>query len=108
MFYSLLKTIANMYFSFQGIHDVLALIMCIMGSIANVFNMVILTRKEMINATNTILTGLAVADFLLLVEYIFYTASLLIGPQSFNTFSYALFILCHAHYTQVSRCFSIN
>ena len=86
----------------QAIHGYLALSICIMGSITNIVSMVILTRKEMINSTNTILTGLALVDFLILMEYSSFAYTYIVGKESFLLYySHAAYIMFHAHFTQV-------
>jgi hypothetical protein len=54
---------------FSG-HGYLASIICVLGIIANGVNIIVLTRKNMISATNTILTALAVADGLTMMAYL--------------------------------------
>lgn len=47
---------------------------CIFGTIANILNIMVLTRKEMAKAPiNNILKWLAVADMFVMLEYIPYT-----------------------------------
>ncbi|XP_064109529.1 G-protein coupled receptor dmsr-1-like [Macrobrachium nipponense] len=94
--------------SYKEIHGYLAVVICVLGSITNVLNMIILTRREMINSTNTILTGLAVADFMLLVEYSSYAASYIRGQEEmFDSYYHSVFILFHAHFTQVTHTIAI-
>ena len=53
------------------IHGQLAMAVCIVGSLFNVANILVLTHKDMkLNPINMILTGIAVADCLVMVEYI--------------------------------------
>ncbi|XP_042243093.1 G-protein coupled receptor dmsr-1-like [Homarus americanus] len=93
---------------YKEVHGYLALMICLVGAFTNVLNMIILTRREMINSTNTILTGLAVADFLLLMEYSFYATSYIKGQESmFDSYFHSVFILFHAHYTQVTHTIAI-
>ncbi|XP_071533024.1 G-protein coupled receptor dmsr-1-like [Panulirus ornatus] len=93
---------------YKEVHGYLALMICLVGAFTNVLNIIILTRREMINSTNTILTGLAVADFLLLVEYTVYASSYIKGQESlFDSYYHSVFILFHAHYTQVTHTIAI-
>ena len=55
---------------YRQYHGYLATVVCILGIIANLLNIVVLTRKNMISATNCILTGLAVSDGLTMVAYL--------------------------------------
>ena len=60
--------------SYTPIHGHLALIVCLLGTVFNMVNIVVLTHKDMrSNPINLILTGIAVADCLLMVEYIPFT-----------------------------------
>ncbi|XP_018017295.1 G-protein coupled receptor dmsr-1 [Hyalella azteca] len=94
--------------SYGAIHGYLALCICIIGSITNLLNVIILTRKEMINSTNTILTGLAVVDLMILVEYIGFAYSYVRGKENFvHSYSHAAYVLFHAHFTQIAHTISI-
>jgi len=55
---------------YQQYHGYLASIVCVLGIIANALNIVVLTRRNMISATNCILTGLAVSDGLTMAAYL--------------------------------------
>lgn len=96
-------TLWPLFILFKDIHGYLALCICIVGSLTNILNVVILTRKEMINSTNTILMGLAIVDFLLLVEYIGFAYSYVMGKENFlHYYSHAIYVLFHANFTQVT------
>ena len=57
--------------AYRAVHGYLAVIICILGIIANILNIVVLTRtKEMRTPTNLILTGLAVSDGLTMAAYL--------------------------------------
>lgn len=92
------------------IHGWASILVCVFGSIANSLNIAVLTRKEMISPTNAILTGLAVADLLVMLEYIPYAVhSYLYLQPSRDRFTYgwALFVLFHALFGQVFHTISI-
>jgi len=55
---------------YQQYHGYLASVVCVFGIIANALNIVVLTRRNMISATNCILTGLAVSDGLTMAAYL--------------------------------------
>ena len=57
-------------YRFSRYHNSLALLICILGGIANFLNIAVLSRKEMRSPTNAILTGLAIADLLVMIDYI--------------------------------------
>ena len=50
------------------------MVVCILGTLFNIANILVLTHKDMkMNPINMILTGIAVADCLVMVEYIPFT-----------------------------------
>lgn len=55
--------------AYYQVHGYASLLVCLFGSIANSLNIAVLTRREMSSPTNAILTGLAVADLLVMLEY---------------------------------------
>ncbi|KAF2368240.1 7TM GPCR serpentine receptor class w (Srw) [Trinorchestia longiramus] len=94
--------------SYGAVHGYLALCICAIGSFTNLLNVVILTRKEMINSTNTILTGLAVVDLLILIEYTGFAYSYVRGKEHFvEYYSHAAYVLFHAQFTQIAHTISI-
>ena len=56
--------------SYKNWHGYIATVVCIFGIVANVLNIVVLTRRNMISATNCILTWLAVSDGLTMAAYL--------------------------------------
>ena len=54
---------------YAGIHGYVAAIVCILGVIANILNIIVLTQKNMISPSNIILTGLAISDGLTMALY---------------------------------------
>ncbi|XP_033764072.1 sex peptide receptor-like [Pecten maximus] len=54
---------------YKPIHGYLAAIVCVFGVIANILNIVVLTRKNMQTSTNVILTGLAISDGVTMAAY---------------------------------------
>lgn len=68
-----------------------------------------LNRKEMVTATNSILTGLAVADMLVMVDYIPYTIHNYVQELSIKetfTYGWAIFALFHAHFSVICHTIS--
>ncbi|XP_013407406.1 sex peptide receptor-like [Lingula anatina] len=61
-----------MHFSevYKNIHGGLAVTICIFGIVANILNIIVLTRKSMRTSTNFILTALAVSDGLTMAAYL--------------------------------------
>lgn len=56
--------------AYRQAHGYVSLVVCVFGSVANLLNIAVLTRREMASPTNAVLTGLAVADLLVMLEYI--------------------------------------
>ncbi|XP_066957837.1 G-protein coupled receptor dmsr-1-like [Macrobrachium rosenbergii] len=89
-------------------HCRLAVCIGIIGAVANVLTVTTLTRKNMSNPTNLLLLGLAVADMLVVTEYVPYATSRLLGGQALSqSKGHALYILIHAHLSQVCHTIAI-
>lgn len=84
--------------SYKQVHGYLSIFVCVFGSIANVLNICILTSKKMRSPTNFILTGLALADLVVMVEYIPFASSVYLtkSTSTRHTYGWAVFTLCHA------------
>ena len=56
---------------YEPVHGYLAVTVCILGTFFNMINILVLTHKDMrSNPINLLLTGMAVADMMVMVEYI--------------------------------------
>ncbi|KAK5645400.1 hypothetical protein RI129_006700 [Pyrocoelia pectoralis] len=104
-----LKTFYNTY---RNIHGYLSIMVCVFGSIANVLNVCVLSRREMRSPTNSILRGLAVADLLVMIEYIPFSCHVYFDPDarftaSYFSYGWALFMTFHALFGQVFHFISI-
>lgn len=87
-------------------HGYTALVVCLFGFVANTLNIVVLTRMDQkISPTNAILTGLALADNFVMIEYIPFAFHMYILRERpvYEKFSYpwTVYVLIHAHVTQV-------
>ena len=83
-------------------HYRLAVSVAVTGVGTNLLNVITLTRPSMAAPTNLLLLGLAVADLLVVIEYIPYAASMLMGGDNLiEAREYALYIITHAHLSQV-------
>ncbi|RZC41740.1 7TM GPCR Srw and/or 7tm 1 domain containing protein [Asbolus verrucosus] len=90
--------------TYEGIHGPLSFLVCVFGSVANILNICVLTKKEMRWPTNLILTGLAVADLLVMLEYIPFTFHTYINDRKYIssfTYEWAAFMIFHALFSQV-------
>ena len=63
-------TMRNFQEFYPPIHFWLAMLVCVVGTLFNLANILVLTHKDMRNPVNMILTGIAVADCLVMIEYI--------------------------------------
>lgn len=96
--------------AYSRLHGYIALVICIVGSATNSINIAVLSRREMISSTNSILTGLAVADLLVMLEYIPYALhmNIKIGPQvNKNTYAWTVFVYFHSIFSQTFHTISI-
>ncbi|XP_054724056.1 G-protein coupled receptor dmsr-1-like [Uloborus diversus] len=95
---------------YGSIHGYLTFAVCIFGITANVLNIIVLSRKNMVSPTNAILTGLAVADMLVMFSYLPFTFHNYIRKdlEEKDKFSYGwtVFTLFHAHFTVVNHTIS--
>ena len=56
---------------YEPVHGYLAVTVCVLGTFFNMMNILVLTHKDMrTNPINLLLTGIAVADMMVMVEYI--------------------------------------
>ncbi|XP_063378199.1 G-protein coupled receptor dmsr-1-like [Cydia fagiglandana] len=96
--------------TFTQFHGYIALVICLLGSVANSVNIAVLSRKEMASSTNTILTGLAVADLLVMIDYIPFAFLIYVKvgtEQSRNSYAAAVFVYFHSIFSQTFHTVSI-
>ncbi|XP_044746722.1 G-protein coupled receptor dmsr-1 [Coccinella septempunctata] len=94
----------------ENYHIYCAIGVCVFGTVSNSLNVAVLTRKEMASVPiNRILTALAVADMLLMVEYISFHSYYYQDVSGRRDFPYlgAVFALFHIHFSQVMHTTSI-
>lgn len=91
-------------------HGYISIAVCDLGIICNVTNITVLMQKDMVSgAINRILIGLAVADLLLMVEYIPFSYYYYFALQDEKNFPYmgTLYMLFHNHLSQALHTISI-
>ncbi|XP_057660582.1 G-protein coupled receptor dmsr-1-like [Diorhabda carinulata] len=102
--------------NYEELHGPLSIIVCVLGSIANILNICVLSRKEMRCSTNLILTGLAVADLLVMIEYIPFSYHGYFDLEkrkyaNYFTYNWAIFMIFHATFSLlfhfVSCCLTV-
>lgn len=97
---------------YKPIHGYLAACVCVFGVIANVLNIVVLTRKNMLTSTNVILTGLAISDGLIMALYFPFALGMYIingvkVTPSRDTYQLAQFQLAYAILSVIVHSVSI-
>ncbi|XP_055840830.1 G-protein coupled receptor dmsr-1-like [Episyrphus balteatus] len=107
------KGINDFHAGYYVWHGYVSLFVCILGIIANTLNIIVLTRREMRSPTNAILTGLAIADLTVMIDYIPFAFHGNILP-SMNyprekqlTYSWACFVKFHSIFAQTCHTISI-
>ncbi|XP_026744844.1 sex peptide receptor-like [Trichoplusia ni] len=96
--------------AYVKIHGYIALIICLLGCAANSVNIAVLSRKEMISSTNSILTGLAVADLLVMIDYIPFALHIytnICAQLNKDTYAWAVFVYFHSIFSQTFHTISI-
>jgi len=96
---------------YKGIHGYIALMVCVSGAIANILIMVVLTRKEMRTPVNLMLLALAIADLLIMLEYIPFALHMYVvdnPPEVKYSFHWAILVFLHVHFTQILHTISIQ
>ena len=72
--------------TWQGLHGYLSIVVCVLGVFFNLLNILVLGHREMrANPINLILFSIAVADILLMLEYIPFTVHMYILDQYTRT-----------------------
>ncbi|TMW54532.1 hypothetical protein DOY81_000326 [Sarcophaga bullata] len=98
--------------AYTNIHGYVALMVCIFGTVANILNVMVLTKKDMAKAPiNKILKWLAVADMLIMIEYIPFVSYQYIYMNAHEkdfSYGWAVYILFHMHFTQIMHTISIG
>ncbi|XP_023948094.1 G-protein coupled receptor dmsr-1 [Bicyclus anynana] len=92
------------------VHGYIALIICLLGSVANSVNIAVLSRKEMTSSTNSILTALAVADLLVMIDYIplaLHIYTNIAEALNQNSYAWAVFVYFHSIFSQTFHTISI-
>lgn len=105
--YSALVSLSTSYKNYA--HGYASLVICVAGSITNIINIIVLTRKNMISPIHIVLTGLAIADLALLLNYIPLTWHQYLRPSSADsrTYGWTLFALWSNNFSLLCRAISV-
>jgi len=91
----------------------LAMLVCVLGTLFNLANILVLTHKDMRNPVNMILTGIAVADCLVMIEYIPFIMHMRrltdkeIPKEETMSLGWGIFMLFHISFTVMIHTVSI-
>ncbi|XP_026763130.1 G-protein coupled receptor dmsr-1 [Galleria mellonella] len=100
----------DLILAYNNIHGYVSLLVCLFGSLANILNVAVLTRRDLAAAPiNRLLKWLAVADVFVMIEYVpfaIYRYLLLPGQEDWP-YSWAVYMLFHMHFTQILHTASI-
>ena len=95
-------------------HGLLSVIVCGMGTLLNILNILVLTHRDMrSNPINLILTGIAVADCLVMLEYIPFTLHMYLvddadrDQEEKYSLAWGFFLLFHNNFTIMIHTVSI-
>lgn len=100
----------DLIIAYNSIHGYVSLLVCLFGSLANAFNVAVLTRRDLAVAPiNRLLKWLAVADVFVMIEYVPFAIYryLLLPGQEDRPYSWAAYMLFHMHFTQIFHTASI-
>ncbi|XP_059471480.1 G-protein coupled receptor dmsr-1-like [Neocloeon triangulifer] len=101
----------NLVSAYYSIHGYASLAVCLAGTVSTGLSMVVLSRPELAAPTSSLLSALAAADALVMLEYVPYTLHqyILVDRPAAERFSYgwAVYVLFHAIFTQIFHTISI-
>ncbi|KAK7494700.1 hypothetical protein BaRGS_00014098 [Batillaria attramentaria] len=98
---------------YSAVHGYVSTAVCLFGLMSNSANIIVLTRKNMITSTNTILMWLAVADLLTMMSYLPFAIHFYIMKDPdlhvFQTrnFGWIIFLMFHASFSIVCHTVAI-
>jgi len=90
---------------YHPVHGWLAMLVCVLGTLFNLANILVLTHRDMRSPVNMILTGIAVADFLVMLEYIPFTIYMNLldtekrSPEEEYSLGWGIFMVFHTNFT---------
>ncbi|KFB46914.1 AGAP004829-PA-like protein [Anopheles sinensis] len=103
-------TVREILLEYKLLHGYISLVICFFGTIANILNIIVLTRKDMTKVPiNRILKWLSVTDMFVMIEYIpfaFYMYLILPDRRDYP-YSWAAYLMFHMHFTQILHTISI-
>ncbi|KAL4231507.1 G-protein coupled receptor [Mactra antiquata] len=111
--FTTLTSLVKFSTKYAGYHGYISACVCLFGFLANIANIVVLTRKNMITSTNVILTWLAVADLFTMLDYFPFVMHFYILKDPDLDFpktrglGWMLYLLFHANFSVVCHSAAI-
>ena len=96
--------------AYRAYHGYVSVLVCTFGTLTNITNLFVLTRKEFrLAPINRILTFMAAADMLVMLEYIPFAVYeyIVLPKQRIFPYGWAVFVLFHMHFSQFLHTISI-
>ena len=75
--------------AYSAAHGYVSISVCLLSAAANVANVVVLTRRHMSTPTNTLLTGIALVDIVLMLSYCVFALRFSVLGRLDSTVSYS-------------------
>lgn len=86
--------------SYARVHGYVSVIVCVVSILVNLATVVVLTRRQMVSPSNTMLTGIAVTEIIKLAAYVVYAYEFSLMTQINNDIGYPLgwiyYLIVHA------------
>lgn len=99
--------------AYTSVHGYVSISVCLFGAMANMANIIVLTRKNMISSTNFILTWLAIADLFTMLDYFPFAMHFYIlkdeDLEQLNTrgFGWICFLLFHGSFSIICHTIAV-
>ena len=91
--------------SYANVHGYVSISVCVAGAVSTGLSLVVLSRPELAAPTSSLLSALAAADALVMLEYVPFSLHqyVMVDRPQAERFSYAwaVYVLFHAIFTQV-------
>lgn len=99
--------------AYAGLHGYVSICVCLFGFMANMANIIVLTRKNMVSSTNFILTWLAIADLFTMLDYFPFAMHFYIlkdvdlHPLDTRGYGWICFLLFHGSFSIICHTIAI-
>lgn len=99
--------------AYASLHGYISISVCLFGFMANMANIIVLTRKNMVSSTNFILTWLAIADLFTMLDYFPFAMHFYIlkdvdlRPLHTRGYGWICFLLFHGSFSIICHTIAI-